>query len=51
MKTSMGDLLLELYPNQAPITAANFLQYVNANFYNKLIFHRVVAYRGAGRRL
>lgn len=43
MKTSMGDLLLELYPNQAPITVANFLQYVNANFYNKLIFHRVVA--------
>lgn len=39
----MGDMLLELYPNQAPITVANFMQYVNANFYNNLIFHRVVA--------
>lgn len=43
LKTSMGDMLLELYPNQAPITVANFMQYVNAGFYNNLIFHRVVA--------
>lgn len=42
MKTTMGDMVFELYPDKAPITVANFMQYVNANFYNGLIFHRVV---------
>lgn len=42
LKTSMGDMLLELYPNNAPITVNNFLQYVWSNFYTNLIFHRVV---------
>lgn len=42
MKTSMGDMVLELYPDKAPITVANFMQYVNSGFYNNLIFHRVV---------
>ncbi|MBC7499546.1 MAG: peptidylprolyl isomerase [Herminiimonas sp.] len=41
MKTSLGDTVLELYPNNAPITVNNFLQYVSAGFYTNLIFHRV----------
>ena len=42
MKTSMGDILLELDPAKAPLSVKNFLKYVNANFYNNLIFHRVI---------
>ncbi|MBC7860573.1 MAG: peptidylprolyl isomerase [Burkholderiaceae bacterium] len=41
MKTTRGDMLLELYPSNAPITVNNFLQYVNAGFYANLLFHRV----------
>jgi peptidyl-prolyl cis-trans isomerase A (cyclophilin A) len=42
MKTSMGEMLLELDPIKAPISVKNFLQYVNADFYKSLIFHRVI---------
>ncbi len=42
MKTSMGNLKIQLYPNSAPITVSNFLKYVNASFYDDLIFHRVI---------
>ena len=42
MKTSMGDIVMELDPVKAPLSALNFMQYVNANFYTNLIFHRVV---------
>lgn len=42
MKTSMGDMLLALDPTKAPLSVKNFLKYVNANFYNNLIFHRVI---------
>ncbi len=41
-KTSMGDFTVELYPEKAPITVANFLQYVRSGFYEKTIFHRVI---------
>jgi peptidyl-prolyl cis-trans isomerase A (cyclophilin A)/peptidyl-prolyl cis-trans isomerase B (cyclophilin B) len=41
MKTSMGDLLIELNPTAAPITVRNFLGYVNDQFYNKTQFHRI----------
>lgn len=37
-----GEILLELYPEVAPNTVANFLTYVNENLYNGLIFHRVI---------
>jgi cyclophilin family peptidyl-prolyl cis-trans isomerase len=37
-----GDIVIELDPNKAPITVANFLSYVRTGFYNGLIFHRVV---------
>jgi peptidyl-prolyl cis-trans isomerase A (cyclophilin A) len=43
MKTSLGDMVIELNPTKAPITVNNFLQYVSENFYNNLIFHRVLA--------
>ncbi len=42
MQTSMGDIVIELYPQQAPRTVANFLQYVDDGFYNGTIFHRVI---------
>lgn len=42
MQTTLGQLVLELNPNKAPITVANFMQYVANGFYNNLIFHRVV---------
>jgi cyclophilin family peptidyl-prolyl cis-trans isomerase len=41
-KTSEGDFIVELYPNKAPVTVANFLQYVKDGFYTKTIFHRVI---------
>lgn len=42
MKTSMGTLLIELYPEKAPKTVENFLQYVKDGFYNGVVFHRVI---------
>lgn len=37
-----GTITLELYPNEAPITVENFLNYVEEGFYDGLIFHRVI---------
>ncbi|NPA58529.1 MAG: peptidyl-prolyl cis-trans isomerase [Aquificae bacterium] len=42
IKTNMGDIYVELYPDKAPKTVKNFLTYVEEGFYNGLIFHRVV---------
>jgi len=42
MNTTFGDILIELYPDDAPITVENFLQYVNSGFYDELLFHRVI---------
>ena len=41
--TNMGDIIVELYPDKAPKTVANFLQYVKDKHYNGTIFHRVIA--------
>lgn len=41
-KTGMGSFTLELYPDKAPKTVANFLQYANAGFYKGTVFHRVI---------
>jgi len=41
LETSLGDITLELYPDKAPATVANFLQYVKDGFYDGTIFHRV----------
>lgn len=43
MRTSMGTIVLELFPENAPNTVKNFLQYVQDGFYNGTIFHRVIA--------
>ena len=42
LKTTMGEIELELYPEKAPISVENFLNYVNSGFYNDLVFHRVI---------
>jgi peptidyl-prolyl cis-trans isomerase A (cyclophilin A)/peptidyl-prolyl cis-trans isomerase B (cyclophilin B) len=42
LKTNMGDVVLELYPEKAPKTVANFLKYVKSGHYNGTIFHRVI---------
>lgn len=41
IKTSKGDIVLMLYPKDAPNTVANFAQKAQSGFYNNLIFHRV----------
>ena len=43
LETSMGDITLELYPDKAPVTVANFLEYVKAGFFDGTIFHRVIS--------
>jgi peptidyl-prolyl cis-trans isomerase B (cyclophilin B) len=42
LTTNFGDITLELYDEKAPITVANFLQYVNNGFYENVIFHRII---------
>ena len=42
METSKGEIVLELYPEKAPLTVENFLNYVDAGFYDGTIFHRVI---------
>lgn len=42
LTTNFGDITLELNTEKAPITVANFLQYVENGFYDGLIFHRVI---------
>ncbi|MGB2906459.1 MAG: peptidylprolyl isomerase [Candidatus Aminicenantaceae bacterium] len=42
MKTEMGDILIEVYPDKAPITVANFLRYVDEDRFVDALFFRVV---------
>lgn len=42
MTTTEGEFTLELYPDKAPLTVQNFLQYVQDGHYNGTIFHRVM---------
>ena len=42
IRTSMGDIVLELDRSKAPITVDNFLQYASDGFYSGTIFHRVI---------
>ena len=42
VKTSMGDIEIELFQDKAPLTVANFLKYAGSGFYNGTIFHRVI---------
>jgi peptidyl-prolyl cis-trans isomerase A (cyclophilin A) len=42
IETSVGDITVEVDPDRAPETAANFLRYVKSGFYGGTIFHRVI---------
>lgn len=42
LQTTAGDITLELYPDKAPVTVKNFIQYVDAGHYDGTIFHRVI---------
>jgi cyclophilin family peptidyl-prolyl cis-trans isomerase len=42
LHTSMGDIVIELFPDKAPKTVANFLQYAKDGFYDGTVFHRVI---------
>jgi thiol:disulfide interchange protein DsbA len=48
-ETTMGSFTIELNPEKAPKTVANFLTYVDSGFYNNTLFHRVVpSFQGGG---
>ncbi len=42
MKTSAGDIKIELFDDKAPKTVENFLKLIDKGFYNGLHFHRVI---------
>ena len=42
LETSMGNIELELEAAKAPVTVANFVEYVKSGFYDGLVFHRVI---------
>jgi len=42
LKTSRGNIVIELFEEEAPVTVGNFLSYVEEGFYNGTIFHRVI---------
>ena len=42
IKTELGDITIELYPEKAPLTVANFLKYVDAHLYDSSTFFRAV---------
>lgn len=43
IQTSMGDIIIEVYPETAPATVENFLEYATKGHYDRTLFHRVVA--------
>jgi len=42
LHTTLGDITIELDEANAPVTAKNFLDYVNSGFYSNTVFHRVM---------
>ena len=42
LTTNFGQIKIELYPDQAPITVENFVNYVKSGFYEDTLFHRVI---------
>lgn len=44
LRTSKGDLRIELYASQAPETVENFLRYARDGFYDGTVFHRVISH-------
>lgn len=41
MQTNHGEIVIQLQPDKAPLTVANFLEYVNSGFYEGTVFHRI----------
>jgi cyclophilin family peptidyl-prolyl cis-trans isomerase len=42
LETSLGDIVIELFEKECPVSTANFLSYVRSGFYDGTIFHRVI---------
>lgn len=42
LTTSLGEIIIQLNPEKAPISSANFLTYVKEGFYSNTIFHRII---------
>ena len=42
LSTTMGDITIELFADKAPISTKNFLEYVEAGYYDDTVFHRVI---------
>ncbi|MEC4087645.1 peptidylprolyl isomerase [Pseudoalteromonas rubra] len=42
LQTNFGDIKINLFADKAPATVENFLKYVESDFYNGTIFHRVI---------
>ncbi|MBI3395256.1 MAG: peptidylprolyl isomerase [Spirochaetia bacterium] len=42
IKTSLGEIQIELFEDKAPVTTANFIKLAESGFYNNLVFHRVI---------
>lgn len=42
LTTNFGDIKIELFTEEAPLTTANFIEYVKSGFYDGTIFHRVI---------
>jgi cyclophilin family peptidyl-prolyl cis-trans isomerase len=42
LTTSLGDIKIELFADKAPVTVKNFLEYVQAGYYDGTVFHRVI---------
>lgn len=42
IETNKGSFVVELYPEKAPVSVANFLKYVESDFYSGTVFHRIV---------
>ena len=45
VETSMGEMIIKLETDKAPITTQNFITLAKSGFYNGLIFHRVIQYK------
>ena len=42
LTTTLGEVIIQLNTEKAPISSANFLTYVNEGFYNGTVFHRII---------
>ena len=42
IKTTSGDIKIELFDDKAPKTSENFKEYIKSGYYNNIIFHRVI---------